>query len=87
MEENLEARRTANQVSERVDNGKLIMPIHLVGDYDGCFKCASKGNPKTSTEPTMTVHVSALRESLQKQCVRELVWCDNRDMIADPLTK
>eukprot|EP00975_Prorocentrum_lima_P040333 8469217-Prorocentrum_lima.AAC.1 len=35
----------------------------------------------------MTIHVSALRELLQKQCVRELIWCDNRDMIADPLTK
>eukprot|EP00975_Prorocentrum_lima_P048509 10148075-Prorocentrum_lima.AAC.1 len=34
----------------------------------------------------MTVHVSALRELLQKQCVRELVWCDNRGMMADPLT-
>eukprot|EP00975_Prorocentrum_lima_P069608 12927292-Prorocentrum_lima.AAC.1 len=63
------------------------MPVHLVGDNDGCFKCASSDNHGTSTEPTMTVHVSALRELLQKQCVCEFIWRDNRDMIADPLTK
>eukprot|EP00975_Prorocentrum_lima_P058078 12181041-Prorocentrum_lima.AAC.1 len=63
------------------------MPIHFVGDNDGCFKCASNDTPKKSTEPTMTVHVSALRELLPKQCVCELIWCDNQDMIADPLTK
>eukprot|EP00975_Prorocentrum_lima_P016681 3537334-Prorocentrum_lima.AAC.1 len=63
------------------------MPRHFVGDNDGCFKCASKDNPKTSTGPTMTVHVSALRELLDKQCVCELTWCDNRDMIAGPLGK
>eukprot|EP00975_Prorocentrum_lima_P053119 11140053-Prorocentrum_lima.AAC.1 len=73
MEEFLEANLTANQLSERVDNGKLRMPICLVGDNDGCFKCATNGNPKS--------------ELFQKQCMRELIWCDNRDMVADPLTK
>eukprot|EP00975_Prorocentrum_lima_P054814 11492204-Prorocentrum_lima.AAC.1 len=67
MEENLEARLTANQLYERVNNGKLIMPRHLVGDNDGCFKCASNDNLQTSTEPTMTVHVSALRELLHSR--------------------
>eukprot|EP00974_Lingulodinium_polyedra_P003781 355845-Lingulodinium_polyedra.AAC.1 len=67
MEENLDSSLTATQLSERLDNGKLRMPIHLVGDNDGCFKCATNDNPKTSTEPTMTVHISALRELLEKQ--------------------
>eukprot|EP00975_Prorocentrum_lima_P015398 3260861-Prorocentrum_lima.AAC.1 len=35
----------------------------------------------------MAIHVSALRELLEKQCERKLIWCDNRDVIADPLTK
>eukprot|EP00975_Prorocentrum_lima_P025987 5465880-Prorocentrum_lima.AAC.1 len=60
MEENLEPRLTANQLVERVVNGKLTMPIHLAGDNDGRFKCASNDNPGTGTEPTMTVHASAL---------------------------
>eukprot|EP00975_Prorocentrum_lima_P034119 7170285-Prorocentrum_lima.AAC.1 len=80
MEENLEATLTANQLSERLGAGKLRMPIYLAGDNDGCFKCATNDNPKTSTEPTMTVHTSALRELLEKQCVRQIIWCDNRDM-------
>eukprot|EP00975_Prorocentrum_lima_P006972 1496991-Prorocentrum_lima.AAC.1 len=50
MEENLEANLTANQLSEQLDTGKLRMPIYLVGDNDGCFKCATNDNPKTSTE-------------------------------------
>eukprot|EP00975_Prorocentrum_lima_P057353 12028413-Prorocentrum_lima.AAC.1 len=68
MEENLEANLTANQLSERLDAGKLRMPIYLVGDNDGYFKCATNDNPKISTEPTMTVQISALRELLEKQC-------------------
>eukprot|EP00975_Prorocentrum_lima_P050356 10543445-Prorocentrum_lima.AAC.1 len=60
MEENLEANLTANPLSERLDNGKLHMPIYLVGDNDSCFKCATNDNPKTRTEATMTVHISAL---------------------------
>eukprot|EP00975_Prorocentrum_lima_P022239 4677764-Prorocentrum_lima.AAC.1 len=87
MEENLEANLTANQLSGRVDNGKLRMPTHLVGDNDGCFNCASNDNPKMRTEPTLTIHLIALREQLEKQCVRELIWCDNRDMMADPFSK
>eukprot|EP00975_Prorocentrum_lima_P033547 7038865-Prorocentrum_lima.AAC.1 len=35
----------------------------------------------------MTVHISALRELLEKQCIREIIWCDHRDMVADPFTK
>ena len=58
------------------------MPICLVGDNDGCFMHVSNDNPKMSTEPTLTLHLRALRELLGKQCVREFVWCDNRDMIA-----
>eukprot|EP00975_Prorocentrum_lima_P031003 6508265-Prorocentrum_lima.AAC.1 len=60
MEENVEANLTANQLSERLDKGRLRMPIYLGGDKDGCFKCATNDNPTTSTEPTMTVHISAL---------------------------
>eukprot|EP00975_Prorocentrum_lima_P070225 12930804-Prorocentrum_lima.AAC.1 len=68
MEENLEANLAANQLSERVDNGKFRMAIHLVGDNDGCFNCASSDNPKMITEPTLTIYVSVLRDLLEKQC-------------------
>eukprot|EP00975_Prorocentrum_lima_P007225 1551777-Prorocentrum_lima.AAC.1 len=35
----------------------------------------------------MTVHIGALRELLEKQCVREIIWSDNRDTVADPRTE
>eukprot|EP00975_Prorocentrum_lima_P011301 2400997-Prorocentrum_lima.AAC.1 len=34
----------------------------------------------------MTVHIRALRELLEKQCIRDIIWCDNPDMVAYPLT-
>eukprot|EP00975_Prorocentrum_lima_P068083 12918645-Prorocentrum_lima.AAC.1 len=63
------------------------MPIHVVGDNGGVFKCVIDDNPKMNTEPTLRLHVRALREFLDKGSVREILWCDSRDMIADPLTK
>ena len=42
---------------------------------------------KTPAEPTLTAHVRALRERLERGLITTIVWCDNRDMIADPLTK
>ena len=35
----------------------------------------------------MTYHVKALREYLDKRQLRSITWIDNRDMIADGLTK
>ena len=44
-------------------------------------------NPQTPAEPTLTAHVKSLREFLDRGHIRKLLWLDNRDMVADPLTK
>eukprot|EP00975_Prorocentrum_lima_P062453 12885712-Prorocentrum_lima.AAC.1 len=67
-----------------MDNGKTQMPLNVVGDNDGVFKCVINDNPKMSTEPTLIAHVRALRD---EGSVREILWCDSRDMIAGPLTQ
>ena len=48
----------------------------------------SAQNPKTPAEPNLTSHVRAIREFVDRTGhITTLVWVDNRDMIADPLTK
>ena len=51
------------------------------------FTAVTAQNPKTPAEPTLTAHVKALREDLDKCRIDRFIWVDNRDMIADPLTK
>ena len=62
-------------------------PIVLCGDNKGVFTATSAQNPKTPAEPARTAHVKALREFVDKGLVTALSWVDNRDMVADPLTK
>eukprot|EP00975_Prorocentrum_lima_P068485 12920973-Prorocentrum_lima.AAC.1 len=64
MEESLETNRSASFLSTRVDVGRMRMPLHVVGDKDGVFKCVINDNPKMNIEPTLTLHVRALRELL-----------------------
>ena len=69
------------------DQGLLRTPIHLCGDNKGVFTAVSAQNPKTTAEPTLTPHVKALRELIDSNTITTLVWVDNHDMIANPLTK
>eukprot|EP00975_Prorocentrum_lima_P063236 12890383-Prorocentrum_lima.AAC.1 len=66
MEENLDLTLSATCLAIGIDNGKFRMPLHVVSDNDGVFKCVIKCNPKMNTKPTLTVHVRALRELLDK---------------------
>ena len=50
-------------------------------------KRAPHQNPKTPAEPVLTPHCRAVSEMLDKSLLSKILWCDNRDMIADPLTK
>ena len=88
FEESCRKIESANVLSQLLDQGKLQTPIHLCGDNKGVFTAVSAQNPKTPAEPNLTSHVRALRELLDKSgLITTIVWVDNRDMIADPLTK
>ena len=87
LEENCHHIRSAHDLRNRTDKGLLSIPIHLCGDNKGVFTAVTAQNPKTPAEPTLTAHVKALREDLDKCRITRFVWVDNRDMIADPLTK
>ena len=87
LEENSTATGSALELMKLQDQGLLRTPIHLCGDNKGVFTAVSAQNPKTPAEPTLTPHVKALRELVDSNMITVLVWVDNRDMIADPLTK
>ena len=78
---------SSEELCRRQDNGLLHNPIVLCGDNKGVFTAASAQNPKTPAEPTLTAHVKAIREFVDKGLIAALAWVDNRDMAADPLTK
>ena len=88
LEENCRKIESANVLSQLLDQGKLQTPIHLCGDNKGVSMAVSAQNPKTPAEPNLTSHVRAIREFVDRTGhITTLVWVDNRDMIADPLTK
>ena len=87
LEENNLKYTSALQLAKAQDCGQLRTPIHLCGDNKGVYTAAIAQNPKTPSEPTLTPHVKALRDFLDKQMITTIIWVDNRDMVADPLTK
>ena len=87
LEENFEALESPHELRHRQDHGLLKIPVYLCGDNKGVFTATTAQNPKTPAEPTLTAHVKSLREFLDRGHIRRLIWLDNRDMIADPLTK
>ena len=42
---------------------------------------------KTPAEKTLLIHVQYMRERLDRQIIRAIVWVDTRDMGSDGLTK
>ena len=88
LEENCRKIESASVLSQLLYQGKLQAPIHLCGDNKGVFIAVSAQNPKTPAEPILTSHVRAIREFVDRTGhITTLLWVDNRDMIADPLTK
>ena len=74
----------AQTLSLLQDQGRYQLKPIVAGDNDGVFRAVSAQNPKASTEPMLTPHIRAYREMLDKEQVGTIVWCGNRDMVADP---
>ena len=86
LQENLVENITPTKLTRFIDTGRLSLPIYIVGDNKGVFAAVSAENPAAKAEPVLTPHVKALRELIDRGILR-IVWADNRDMVADPLTK
>ena len=86
LQENLIENITTTKLTRIIDQGRLSLPIYLAGDNKGVLTSVRSENPSAKAEPVLTPHVKALRELVDRGIIR-LVWVDNRDMVADPLTK
>ena len=86
LQENLVENISTTKLTRIIDTGRLSLPIYLAGDNRGVYTSVSAENPSAKAEPVLTPHVKALRELVDRGILR-IVWVDNRDMVADPLTK
>ena len=41
----------------------------------------------TGSDPSLTMHVESLKDKVLRGEITQFVWIDNRDMLADGLTK
>ena len=78
---------TPQQCVEMRDNGTFIPEVHLCTDNYGLFTAVTKEDPSPGVDASMLFHVKALRNYLDTKHLRTITWTDNRDMLADGLTK
>ena len=77
---------TAEQCASIRDNGEHFLDVVLCIDAHGLFRATRRDECSTGTDSSTLYHLHALR-SLVGRNISSLVWVDNRDMIADGLTK
>ena len=87
MQENLMPGLTAMTLATMQDEGRFKLKPLIIGDNDGVYRAVIAENPKAASEPVLTPHIRAYCEMIDTYQVGGIGWCDNRDMIADPLTK
>ena len=78
---------TARKLAELSGKGEFHLRSIILGDNEGVYRAVTAENPRTPTEPILTPHVRAYREMLDNKVIKAIGWVDNRDMVADPLTK
>ena len=87
MQDNLIPQLTAMRLAGISDQGEFYLRSIILGDNDGVWRAVTAENPRTPTEPALTPHIRAYREMLDTKQIKAIGWVDNRDMVADPLTK
>jgi len=78
---------TAPQSVTVRDNATYFLEIHAVTDNFGLYSAITKDEPSAGSDASMIMHVKAARHYLDNGNLTSLTWCDNRDMLADGLTK
>ena len=78
---------TPDQCAHMRDHGTFAPDVHLCTDNYGLFSATTKEDPSPGVDASMIYHVKALRYYLEHGMLRSITWTDNRDMLADGLTK
>ena len=69
------------------DSASYFLDVHVVTDNYGLYAAITKEEPSPGSDVSMANHVRAARTYLDNRNITTITWCDNRDMIADGLTK
>ena len=69
------------------ENGVYSVPMILYIDALSVYAATTAVSIKTLADQSVLCHLQYLRELLDHDVLRALIWSDNRDMIADGLTK
>ena len=78
---------TAEQCAKIRDKATYFPEIVVCTDNQGLYNALTKEDPTPGSDGSMVYHVKALRELLDRHNLTSVVWLDNRDMVADGLTK
>jgi len=78
---------TAQQCVATRDNATHFLNITACVDNFGLYSAITKDEPSPGSDASMLYHVKATRELLDKRSLHTIAWIDNRDMLADGLTK
>lgn len=70
-----------------MESGRLEPPIEIVGDARSVFDATKAPDVCDPAEALLKLHLISVRSRLGCGLIRELWWCDTRDMLADALTK
>ena len=75
-------------MAELQDTGAFTNEYTLCFDARSIYDAVARdGEVLTGSDPSLTMHVKSLRDKVQSGEINCLTWIDNRDMVADGLTK
>ena len=78
---------TADELLQALEDGQLDPPIDVVIDARSVFDSLAVQDVCNPAEMSLELHLIAIRAKLESGLLRNLYWCDTRDMLADGLTK
>ena len=79
---------SAAKLAEMQDTGCYTVPYALCIDARSIYDAvAREGEVVTGSDPSLTMHVKSLKEKILSGQITQFIWGDNRDMVADGLTK
>jgi len=78
---------TPEQCTAVRDHAQHFLSITCCTDNYGLYSAITKDEPSAGSDASMIFHVKACRSLLDNHNITNLTWTDNRDMIADGLTK
>jgi hypothetical protein len=87
LDEMQTGRISANEALARRENGGWAIPAALYLDALSVYTAVTATFVKTPADNGVLVHCLYVRELLDHDVLKAIVWLDTRDMVADGLTK